>query len=665
MPSTSPFCFAIAASFTSEPLEGTIEFWGGPLQAEFTCRFAPFGQLLQTILDPGSIFAMNRHGLNVVLVRWCDLGEPERRQQNAEALIQAIEARASAFGVPLLVVPDFEWSSVGGAYVLTEDRINAWYPVEAKISEEGERLGGIPFTADYFVALGTSIVRSAQAIQMAPYKVMALDCDHTLWQGICGEDGADGVKLLGGHVALQRFALAQREAGMLLVLCSKNNEEDVVETFAAHEEFPLGLKDITAQRVNWLPKSSGLAELAEELSLGLDSFVFLDDNVKEISEVDEQLPQVLGLALPQEPALFERFLGNTWAFDRMNVTSEDAVRAASYQGVQEFGKVLHKAGSLEHFHATLELSVVIRAVSEAEMTRAGQLTQRTNQFNFMTIRRTEAELRGLRTSGVELFGIHVSDRFGNYGFTGLLMGRVWGAEYLVDNFLLSCRVLGRGVEHRVFAWLGEHAAQLGCREVEIAFEQTVKNAAAKEFVSDLRQRLSVADLAAYCFEPKRAEAAVAVQTGKTAVQHRPDYAHIAASLYSVATIRAAMRADRVFELETATENRLAGIWQDLLDAELLQGESNFFDLGGHSLKVVLLLMRVKEEFAVSLGIEDVYAAEVTLERMARRIDELVAFGGVGHAEYTRLLGAIEAMSEEEAEAVWLEESQANADSVSR
>jgi acyl carrier protein len=125
-----------------------------------------------------------------------------------------------------------------------------------------------------------------------------------------------------------------------------------------------------------------------------------------------------------------------------------------------------------------------------------------------------------------------------------------------------------------------------------------------------------------------------------------------------------MRGSRI-ELETGTESLLAAIWQDLLDCRSVAGESNFFDLGGHSLKVVLMLMRIHEVFGVSLGIEDVYAAEVTLERMARRIDELIAFGGVGHSEYTRILGAIEQMSEEEAEEAWREESRTNADPSSR
>lgn len=674
MPSSIPFCFAIASTFTAEPIATCIEFWGNPLQSKFWCSFAPFGQILQTVLDQQSVFATNQHGLNVLLLRWSDLGEPSRRLDNAQALVGAIEARVGAWAVPLLVVCDEAadgwWRDISGAYLLPAGRIDAWYPVGQKLSADGEKLGGIPYTEEYFVALGSAVVRAAHGILHSPYKVLALDCDHTLWQGICGEDGPDGVRLGSGHAALQRFAIEQRKAGMLIALSSKNNMADVRETFEQHPEFPLQWSDISATKIDWNPKPLGLAAMAAELSLGLDSFVFLDDNPKEISEVDEQLPQVLGLTLPEDPNDFERFLNHVWAFDRLKLTSADEARVESYQGVQEFGKELHEAGSLDHFHSTLELEVEIRAVSEAEIPRAAQLTQRTNQFNLTTIRRSEPGLLSLMRSGIELFGVHVRDRFGDYGFTGLLVGHAWNGEYKIENFLLSCRVLGRGVEHQVFAWIGRHARELKCAQVFVPFAASTKNAPAKDFLTGLGWTVFPArgaseQLASLRFESRRTERGTIELKRTVAAEHTVDYGSIARELTSVAAIRRRMRKHNAVRLETETETRLAVIWQDLLEVEMVAGESNFFDLGGHSLKVVLLLMRVREEFAVGLGIEDVYASEVTLERMARRIDELVHFGGVGHAEYTRILGAIEIMTEEEAEAALGEESGQNADPVSR
>ncbi|WP_031500293.1 HAD-IIIC family phosphatase [Bryobacter aggregatus] len=672
MASTSvPFCFAFASTFTAEPIEHTIEFWRGPLHSEFTTQFAPFGQVIQTLLDPASVFGTNTHGLNVLLFRWRDLGDARRREENANALRAAIEAKAGQLAAPLLVVPDEElpgwWHEMPGTYLLTPGRIQDWYPVEHRFSEEGEKLGGIPYTAEYFIALGSAVVRAAHAILHAPYKVLALDCDHTLWSGICGEDGAEGVFLTPGHHALQRFALQQREAGMLLALSSKNNLTDARDTFASHEEFPLRWSDITAHRIDWNPKPIGLRAIASELSLGLDSFIFLDDNPKEISEVDEQLPEVLSLALPERPEEFEGFLKHVWAFDRMRITAADTQRAASYEKVQEFGKALHEAHSLEDFYQTLELELDIRPVQGGEWPRAAQLTQRTNQFNFTTIRRSEGELQTLATSGSEIWGIHVRDRFGDYGFTGLLVGNQQGSEYRIENFLLSCRVLGRGVEHRVLAWLG---ARLGSDEVSIPFVPSAKNAPALQFLNSLGwkefpARVSAEILRATAVDTRRPAETVAAPKAQAPAQHEVDYARIARELRTVPAILKQMRGHSSVQLATESETRLAAIWQDLLHAETVSEGSNFFDLGGHSLMVVLLLMRVKEEFGVTLGIDDVYAADVTLEKMARRIDELVCFGGVGSEEYANLLAEIRALTDEEAEAAYNEEYQRYADSVSR
>lgn len=669
MPDSSPFCFTIAASFTAEPLEPVIRFWSQPLHSEFECKFAPFGQLIQTLLDPSGLFATNKHGLNVLLFRVADLGSPERRQENLAALLAAVEARGPHLAAPLLLVAD-EYlgprvADLPSVYQLSASQVDHWYPVKEKYSSQGDQLGAIPYTEDYFLAMGSAIVRMAHAIHKAPHKVLALDCDQTLWQGICGEDGPDGVRLTTGHSDLQKFVLTQRQAGMLLTLSSKNNDSDVVETFEHHPEFPLQLRDITARQVNWNPKPLALEALAAELSLGLDSFIFLDDNPKEISEMDEELPQVLALGLPADPKDFTRFLTHVWAFDRAKVTEADAMRAASYQGVQEFGKALHDAGSLEHFYATLDLEIEIRAITANEVARAAQLTQRTNQFNFTTVRRTEAELQSLLEAGMEVFGIHVRDRFGDYGFTGLLIGRKFNTDYLLDSMMLSCRVLGRGVEHRSLAWLGAHARTLGCEVMDLPFQQTQRNAPAFEFWKTLPVRPAPSALAALRYAPAAAPQQTTTKPKTSAPEHSVDYAFIATSLNTVAEIRRRMRKHPALVLETATETRLASIWQALLDCDAVRGDSNFFDLGGHSLKVVLLLMRVSEEFGVSLGIEDVYAAEVTLERMARRIDELIAFGGVGHEEYTRILASIEAMTEEEAVAAWIGESQTNAHSVSR
>jgi FkbH-like protein len=409
--------------------------------------------------------------------------------------------------------------------------------------------------------------------------------------------------------------------------------------------------------VNWDPKPGKLEALAKELSLGLDSFVFLDDSRKEVSEVARELPQVVSIEVPHASEDLARFTQHLWVCDRLRLTETDRQRAESYVQTQEFGKALAQAQSLADFYSNLELQVQVRGVEAADFARASQLTQRTNQFNLTTIRRSEAELHRLWEERAEIFRIDVRDRFGDYGFTGLLIGRAVHGCYTVDTFLLSCRVLGRGVEHAVMRWLGAHASRLGLREVELPFSATAKNQPAATFLKELGAislpfRLTAEELARVQL---KAEAAVAQPVEKTAApkakrRRSLDYALIAMELASVERLKRAMRPASgapVGKFATGTETRLAGLWRELLPAAQVEASSNFFELGGHSLLAVLLLTKISESFGVELGIDEAYSIDMTLERMARRIDEAQAFAGLDRREYQLLFAEIARLSDAE------------------
>ncbi len=682
MRDSSPYCIAVTATFTAEPIAAALRFWNETLAVDLEVAFAPFGQVMQSLLDPTSVLRSNRHGLNVVLFRYRDLGEPNRRQENLAALQQAILSLPAA-AIPYLVIPcpegETSWSpdsflaslqSHSGVFGLSPQWISARYPVPFPYSPEGELLGAIPYTEDYFIALSAAIVRFAHSLQNPPAKVLALDCDNTLWHGVCGEDGPEAVRLLPGHAALQRFAAAQREQGTLLTLLSKNNQADVEATFAAHPEFPLSWPHISAHRINWEPKASGLSALASELSLGLDSFVFLDDNEKEVAEMAEDLPEVISLALPERSEELEVFVRHLWALDRFRLTETDRTRAESYERTQEFGRALGSANSLENFYASLELQVEVSGLSESDFIRAAQLTQRTNQFNLTTERLSVGELEALWTAHTEIFRIQVSDRFGDYGFTGLLLGKAAGRQYRVDNFLLSCRVLGRGVEHAVMRWLAEHAERLGLREVVLPFIKTERNQPAEAFLFSLgaAEFPFLAGVAALAEAQLRVDEAPRPAPDKRIQGSRRvrliDYGRIARELSSVEKIKRAMRPKTQLSPEnfaTPTEFRLAALWQDLLPGAAARPESNFFELGGHSLLAVLLLTRIGESFGVELGIDEAYSIDMSLERMARRIDEALVFSGLGRRDYETLCEEIARMSDEEvAAALAIEDSQETA-----
>ena len=409
------FRFAVSATFTAEPIEPVLNFWGRQLQTPFEIRFAPYNQIAQTLTDPASEFASNQHGVNILLVRLEDLAQfdapdtvtLDRLESNLNEVIRLVREALPRMGVPLIFVlcPPSEarrefahemalrietmLEGTPGILYLSHEEIQQLYPVAKPSSAEGDRLGRIPYTELYFCALGTALVRLMHGLYSPPFKVIALDCDNTLWKGICGEDGPGGVTLDPARRTLQEFMREQHDSGMLLGMASKNNEADVLETFATHPEMPLQLRHFVAWRLNWDAKSSNLTALSSELSLGLDSFILVDDNPKECAEVAESIPEVLAVALPAEADEIPHFLEHIWAFDHVLVTEEDRNRSAHYKTSLEFGRELKQASNLESFMNALDLQVHIQACTPSQLGRVAQLTERTNQFNFTTIRRTE------------------------------------------------------------------------------------------------------------------------------------------------------------------------------------------------------------------------------------------------------------------------------------
>lgn len=720
-PPVSPFRIAIGASFTAEPIRAALQFWGRELNRDFEIRFAPYNQILQTLLDSNGEFAQNTHGVNVVLLRYEDLGQFDeldaaavgKLEGNVAELASALREAPSRLKEPLIVClcpssPDFtanpeclasldrarsilehSLADVPGLQYLDDQDVSRLYPVSNWFDSSAEQIGRIPYTELYFAALGTALVRRTQAMYMPPFKVIAVDCDNTLWRGICGEDGPAGVVLDPARRRLQEFLLRQHDAGMMLVLASKNNEQDVFDTFAAHPEFPLQLHHLTTWRLNWSSKAANLASLSAELNVGLDTFLFLDDNLKECAEVAEGAPEVLPLTLPENIDELPEFLEHVWAFDRLVVTEEDRQRGAMMAQTLEFGRAVKKAASLEEFIAGLNLRVDIQPMAQERLGRVAQLTQRTNQFNCTTIRRSEAEIQALLAEGRhEIFTAEVTDRFGEYGLVGVLIVERRPSELAVDTFLLSCRALGRGVEHRMLSALAEHALDHGIYTVTVRFRETAKNSPAGQFLRSVaadsveprddgsNYRFRATGLQALRWKPdtEAAPSPVVTPRKEAGESHRfVEFERIAQRLRTPEQILAAMRKQAQVPVKpssavdapaTDVERRLAAIWTELLQRPVESNTANFFDLGGHSLLAVLLLMRVKEEFAIELTVDDVYSGSLTLSELARAIESR-QLGEINPDEYHALLAEIEGLSDEEVRALLEEEEQAGADGGAR
>lgn len=596
--------------------------------------------------------------------------------------MEAIRAAAGSFPAPLILAicpptPEQAAAFEGAERELREGTADlaavhlvAPEPVGEVHDPHGDELGHLPYTPVFFVALATAIARKIHAISTAPYKVIALDCDETLWAGICGEDGPQGVAVDAPRRALQEFMAERRRAGMLLALASKNNEEDVTETFRAHPEMPLRLEDFAARRVNWESKGANLASIAEELELGLDSFILVDDNPKECVEAQAACPEALALPLPARAEEIPEFLKHVWAFDRARVTEEDRRRPELYAQRAERARAERASANLEEFLASLQLEITIAPMEAGQVARVAQLTQRTNQMNATCARRSEAEIQALVGSGdAECLTVEVQDRFGSYGLTGVVIFRCEGGALVVDTFLLSCRALGRGVEHRMVARLGEIAVERGLARVEIPFVAGQRNRPAALFLESLRVaadgvfRFAAGEAAGARYRVGQVSDLLGERQGRAGRKPAPrnvNYVRIATELRDPAQILERIRAasQRAAPApsslpRTPLERDLAELWAGLLNVPAVGIHDNFFDLGGHSLLAVQLLSRVRRIYGVELSLEVVYSGEFTVAELAKAVElkEIEQAGG----DYQDLLKELEGLSDEEVRALLAEE----------
>jgi FkbH-like protein len=245
-------------------------------------------------------------------------------------------------------------------------------------------------------------------------------------------------------------------------------------------------RDLVAWRINWQSKSENLVSLSQELGLSLDSFIFLDDDPMVCAEIRASLPEVLTLLLPPVPSEIPAFLRHVWVLDHDSLTNEDRQRTKLYQEHFMREQVRRDSTSLEVFLANLELAVTISKMADAEVERVAELTMRTNQFNTTSQRRTPLEMKQLQgAASTDGLVVHVKDRFGDYGLVGAILCQTENDGLIVDSFLLSCRALGRGVEHRVIAHLGLLAQQRGLKTVNIMCKPSPKNIPAVVFLKSL------------------------------------------------------------------------------------------------------------------------------------------------------------------------------------
>jgi FkbH-like protein len=359
--------------------------------------------------------------------------------------------------------------------------------VDAAIDQRTLQSSRALYSTAFAVEYSAAVAPAFRSISGKARKVLAVDADNTLWGGILGEDLADGLELNTSSARGRSFHDAQtilrglRERGVLLALCTKNNSADVAEVIAGHPGMVLREDDFAAMRVNWQDKADNLQSIAEELNLGLDSFVFLDDSPFEAGLVRGRLPMVKTVQVPENISEYPKMLRQLGReFFSLTSTAEDRDRTAMYRAEQDRRSATTAFASTEDYLESLQLVATLHWGREVNIARAAQLTQKTNQFNVTTRRYTEADIaRMVADDGWLVGSASVRDRYGDYGITALAMAHQSADSpslWSVDTLLLSCRVIGRHLERAIFDTLLAQIARRGGRRVEAEYLATSKNA---------------------------------------------------------------------------------------------------------------------------------------------------------------------------------------------
>jgi FkbH-like protein len=348
--------------------------------------------------------------------------------------------------------------------------------------------GKIAFTTNVLREAAADILAALRGVLGISRKLVVVDLDDTLWGGIVGDVGWENLRL-GGHdpdgeafVQFQKQLVALTKRGVALAVVSKNEESTALEAMRKHPEMIVRPEMLAAYRINWRDKAQNIVEIAQELNLGIQSVVFLDDNPIERGRVREALPEVYVPVWPADPTHYPRALEGLRCFDAPHVSAEDLERNAMYATERERTQLRGKVSSLDEWLATLELKVRFEPLGPQNIARAAQLLNKTNQLNLRTRRLSEAELLAWsREGGHESWAVHVSDRFGPAGLTGLLGLARRGEDVHLEDYVLSCRVMGRRVEETMVWAACVRASVLGGRQLLVRPIETAKNKPCRDF----------------------------------------------------------------------------------------------------------------------------------------------------------------------------------------
>jgi FkbH-like protein len=417
---------------------------------------------------------------NFFLPNAFDPGEIRTRTLTSDWSFRKLVNLELGLAVPAFVhLCDVELIGLRAGGIASQDR-RSWFATKQ------------PASPDTTVQIARETAAIVCDLRRPAKKVLVLDLDNTIWGGVIGDDGLDGI-VLGdtngtgeAYKAFQRHLRSLRERGVLLAVCSKNDHEKALEPFLKHPEMVLRESDLVAFKANWNPKSDNLREIAVELNLGLNSFVFVDDNPAEIEIVRQFTPEVTAIHLGEDPSLFVEILQEARVFSTMSVTEEDRNRTTHYQIEKNLRSRLESVTDMDSYLESLEMEASFSGFTETDIPRIAQLIGRSNQFNLTTRRHSEAAVARFSSSPEFItLTVRLRDRFVDHGLVAVLIGELDGESLVVETWLMSCRVLNRRVEHLCLNELARLAGSRNLVCIRGTYLPTEKNALVKDHYDKL------------------------------------------------------------------------------------------------------------------------------------------------------------------------------------
>lgn len=520
----------LIADFTVDPLAHFLQDRSS--EPWVKCEIAPIDQVKQTLQDHGHECWRQKPDLTVIWSQpWrqiagfaqfvsaetADLDSIKREVSEFSAYIRMASSLSHIVFVPSWTLPSYyrgqgvldyknsigiyntlmrmnlqladELDDCENVYILNTQQ---WMSAAARTEDDRMwYLGKILFSRELFRQAAEEIKAGMQTIYGNAKKLLVLDLDNTLWGGIIGDAGVDGIKLgvndpIGeAFIEFQRHIRILKNRGILLAIASKNDEEIALEVFEKHPEMILKKEDFVAWRINWEDKAKNIVDLVAELNLGLQSVVFIDDNPAERARVAEALPEVTVPDWPEDPVSYPRELLQLRYFDKVSISQEDRQRTTFYLNEKRRQEMLQAVPSLEDWLQTINLKVIYEELSSSNVSRAVQLLNRVNQFNLITRRMDKHEFFKLAQEGErKVWVFYASDRIGDYGMIGLTSCELDDHCLRIRDFILSCRAMGRGIEKAMLSLIAAFARENRVQKIVGQYIRTAKNAPCAEFLPD-------------------------------------------------------------------------------------------------------------------------------------------------------------------------------------